>query len=1428
MAKRRATSVATSRDRTIDSHNFWLNYLKPVSLGLVVSPNALRTAQIELPLQSPDAQRALESQTVARPLPDDAPDADREHPPRLIRDARALLTGFLGWKPELLEFYRPGDRVLMYAEQGGSAAPGLPWAAGERVATPGPLRHDLAQYDDALEPSFAYRWPHPPEGGAPWCLLGLEVPADVDLDRKPGEADETTWAESPQKKFERLLYETEIPLGLIVHGSGVRLVYRPPAEQSGYITFPLSALLTPAGRIACTALRELLKHDRLHRLPTRQRLHHILAESRKYQNEVSTQLAEQVLAALFALLKGFESADADAHGRILRGLRDDPARTPEIYEGLLTVLMRLVFLLYAEEREMLPADPLFVNHYSLAGLFARLVEDEARHPDTMDQRYGAWAHLIALFRVIHDGVAYLDPRDGSRVMVPVRRGDLFDPERFPFLEGRAAGEGPADRPVELPEVPDSTVLSVLRNLLYLGQERLSYRALEVEQIGSVYEAIMGYQVETATGRSVAVRPEKRHGAPVTIDLDALLAVAAAKRVKTFRDLTDRKLTGAAATAVRDARTQNELFAALGRLVDARLTPTPVPAGSLVFQPSPERRRTGSHYTPSLLTGPIVARAFEPILRRLGPEPTPEAILALKVCDPAMGSGAFLVEAMRRLARLLVTAWERHGGMPRVPFDETPFLFACRLVAQRCLYGVDKNRMAVDLAKLSLWLATLAKDHAFTFLDHNLRHGDSLVGLSLAQVEACHWAPDVQQAFVSPSLRKRVAVAMKKRQEILTADEFTSYAKLSDLRVEADTPLDFLRFLGDAVLGVFFEGGTASARERRRADLSHTVRDYLNDAIDMPTRLVLRQDIEQPVSVLRGLTPSLEPFHWEVEFPEVFLGLEPDGSLVRRVDGGFDAIVGNPPFAGGTTISTANGKSYFEFLCDQYEQSGNRMDLVAYFFRRSFNLVRNSGSFGLIATNTIAQGDTRNGGLRWICNHGGTIYAARKRLKWPGEAAVVVSVLHLLKGQMGGPSDLDGRPVQLITAYLFHAGSHDDPTRLRTNANKSFTGSKVYGQGFIFDDSDTKKVATPTAEMRRLIAEDPRNSELIFPYIGGKEVNDSPVLAHRRYAINFGEMTEDQARRWPGLMQIVEEKVKPERDRASAEVRKCAWWLHFRARPELYRAISGLERVLVCSQTSKYVSFAFLPNGMIYTHKTIIFPESHGSFFTCLQCSLHQLWVTFQGSSLEDRPVYTPSDCFETFPFPDGWETNPSLESSGRAYYEFRAQLMKESNKGLTKTYNRFHDPKERAPEIRRLRDLHAAMDRAVLAAYGWSDIDTACGFDVDWCEDEAADDASPDTLERLDTGRTFFDTAEEARAFASELVGLGKQLPWRYRWRPEVRDEVLARLLLLNKQRAEQERRDGLSPLSSDSLTDEDEDDLDRDPGPDEDADEGARDDDDD
>ena len=624
--------------------------------------------------------------------------------------------------------------------------------------TPDNLRYDLTQYRRLARTQLRLPMATAFGNGLALVPARLDVPPGVDLDRKPHDADETTWVESPQKKFERLLYETGIPLGLIVQGTAVRLVYRPEEQQSGYITFPLDPLLKPAGRLACSALRRCSITTGYMCCPARQRLHHILAESRKYQNEVSTQLAEQVLAALFELLKGFEAADEESRGQLLRGLRDRPDRTHEIYEGLLTVLMRLVFLLYAEEREMFPERrTLRPRTIRSPGLFARLVEDEARHPDTMDQRYGAWAHLISLFRLVYGGVATTTETCRTQSGSPSPRGTAtsFGRIDFPFWKGRSGADEPRRR-TSLPRVPDGTILRVLRNLLYLHEERLSYRSLEVEQIGSVYEAVMGYRVETATGRSVAIRPRKRHGAPVTIDLDDLLATSASKRADGSRSSPTASSGVGRRPALRNARTEADLVAALDKLIDRRLTPAPVPAGSLVFQPSPERRRTGSHYTPRTLTGPIVTKALEPILRRLGPNPTPEAILALKVCDPAMGSGAFLVEAMRQLAKLLVEAWNHHGKPPRIPADETPILFASRLIAQRCLYGVDKNRMAVDLAKLSLWLATLAKDHAFSFLDHNFRHGDSLVGLSLAQIEACHWAPDVQQGFVSASLRHRVS------------------------------------------------------------------------------------------------------------------------------------------------------------------------------------------------------------------------------------------------------------------------------------------------------------------------------------------------------------------------------------------------------------------------------------------------------------------------------------------------------------------------------------------------------------------------------------------------------------------------------------------------------------------------------------------------
>ena len=280
-------------------------------------------------------------------------------------------------------------------------------------------------------------------------------------------------------------------------------------------------------------------------------------------------------------------------------LKDDPN---QVYAGLLRVLLRLVFILYAEDRSLLSNDEVYQKYYSVIGLFERLREDAGRYTDTMDHRFGAWAQLLTLFRLIYDG-----GRHGGLKLLP-RKGYLFDPDRYPFLEGRPQGSKrqPGER-TEPPRVSDGVVFRVLQNLLILDGERLSYRTLDVEQIGSVYETMMGFNLEVAQGRSIAIKPTKPHGAPTTINLEELLAAKPADRAKWLKEKSDQAVTGQAAVALKEAATPEDAVAALERKVSFAATPRVVPAGAMVLQPSDERRRSGSHYTPRTLTEPIVER-----------------------------------------------------------------------------------------------------------------------------------------------------------------------------------------------------------------------------------------------------------------------------------------------------------------------------------------------------------------------------------------------------------------------------------------------------------------------------------------------------------------------------------------------------------------------------------------------------------------------------------------------------------------------------------------------------------------------------------------------------------------------------------------------------------------------------------------------------
>ncbi|MGZ2505208.1 hypothetical protein EHI47_31655 [Rhizobium leguminosarum] len=1320
----------------------WLDHVPPV--GLVVAPTLLK----ELGL-IPSRQSPIESGEVGEIIGDD------------------LAT------PALSKPWAFVEKVLGWEARHVAGAPGGP-------AIPDDLLVTLPEHGTTLSPSWAVA--ELGDGERRWQLLVRVEARGVDPD---GRNALDGWEATPHQRFERLLRDTGVYAGLLIsereeRNDGeirtypeFRLIYAPRGETSGHQSFPIRPMALVSGRPMLGGLKLLLDRFRLFSDGDDRRLPALLKRSRDAQALVSSALAEQVLGALHELLRGLDAADP----ALVRDL--SITRPDHLYEGLLTVLMRLVFVLYAEDRDLLPSlqsarsREIYETSYSVRGLYAKLTEDATLNPDTMDERRGGWGGLLALFRMIHKG--------HSSGFVQARGGKLFDPDEFPFIEGRVAKD---DAPRIL-HVSDGCLLRILEGLMTIklrgqNRERLSYRTLDVEQIGSVYETVMGFTAQAATSRVLAIKAGKNNKTPVFVALDDLLAKKGKDRIKSLKEDAGRALTAAQARPVEDASTVEELVAALDSLVDERGSPKKriAASGTPILQPTDERRRTGSHYTPRSLTAPIVKHALEPAFARLGQDATPEQVLDLKVCDPAMGSGAFLVEACRAIGERLAAAWARWPDKrPKIPADEDEELHARRLVAQRCLYGVDKNARAVDLARLSLWLATLARDHEFTFLDHALKCGDSLVGLTKDQIAATHWDESRPPTFVGKLVSDHLREAEEGRARIRNADDSATEAELRPQLRAVDAELDVARYIGDGIVAAFFDGDKAKKRIEKLVQFQKAVQSNLGS-----TRWI---EASKAFSLsLRAGEHGITPFHWQIEFPEVF----------TRDNGGFDAIVGNPPFAGKNTIIAGSAKNFLPWLQTLHAGAHGNADLVAHFFRRAFGLLRQGGVFGLIATNTIGQGDTRASGLTKIIAEGGVISRARRRLKWPGEAAVVVSVVHIVKGAAEAPV-LDTRPVRRISAYLVEGDLDTSPVALAANSGKAFVGSYVLGMGFTFDDAAAGKGEAESLEtMRSLIAKDPRNAERIFPYIGGDEVNNSPTHAHHRYVIDFfdrplrrdpkllswflSEGTEECEKRrrewlregvvpidypdevaedWPDLLEIVRRRVKPERDVQKRDALRERWWQYAEKRPGLYSTISTLGKVLVTTRVSQFLAITRVDSGQVYSEQLIPLAFAMLSAFASTQSRCHELWTRFFASTLEERLRYVPSDCFRTFPFPTDFETNHTLEAVGEAYHAFRAQLMIDRNQGLTKTYNRFHARAENASDIAHLRALHHEMDVAVLRAYGWDDL---------------AERATPEFIEQ---------EADE-----------GKMPKTRLDWPAEFKDEVLARLLALNAARATQESAAGV------------------------------------
>jgi hypothetical protein len=1187
---------------------------------------------------------------------------------------------------------------------------------------------------------------------------------------------------SPDTRMMQLLRDSGIRLGIVTNGDHWMLVNAPKNETSGYISWYANLWLEEP--VTLRAFRTLLCADRFFNVPDAETLDlkdGLLDRSANDQQEVTDQLGYQVRKAVEVLIQALDKADQDHGGKLLTGVDEKI-----LYESALTVMMRLVFLFCAEERGLIPnpTDKELYDRFFAASTLReslRIAADQYGE-EILGLRYDAWTRLLTTFRAVYGGAKH------DRLKLRAYGGSLFDPDRFPFLEGRKFGTSWKNHEATPLPVNNRTVLHLLEALQVLRSRlpgggavetrKLSFRALDIEQIGHVYEGLLDHTTKRATEPVLGLQGtrDKEPELPLA-ELEKIAAKGEKELLKLLKEETGRsesalkkglkaeiedQLISRFRTASQDLELWKRVkpFAGLVRLDDVDY-PVVINTGSVFVTGGTDRRSSGTHYTPKSLTEPIVQYTLEPLVY-IGPaEGLPKdqwklrsakELLALKICDMACGSGAFLVQACRYMAARLLEAWdavqranpgtvhitpegEASTGKPGemlIPDDpDERQTFALRIVAQRCLYGVDKNPLAVEMAKLSLWLLTLAKDKPFEFLDHNIRCGDSLVGIhNLEQLRKFNLDGKGEDnglflQFLDPKIKE--AIALRRQITEMQANTVEDVEAQDRMLREANEKIDRLKCAADFLIAAEFTPGSAADKRAARDDAAIKVAIHFNDS-DLPT---FRREAQKALA-------GQVTFHWPLEFPEV---------MVER--GGFDAFVGNPPFMGGSKITGQLGTEYRVFIVNQLTSGGKgKADLSGYFLLRAAQCLRSFGILGLISTNSIAQGDNRKICLESLVESAFFIVRAYSDLHWPGLAGVTVAVLWIRSNEWNGPCVLNDSLVTGISSFLSPLDeTSQQPDRLPTNIGLAFRGTEVKGQGFILDP----------AEAQRLLEQDDANSDVIFPFLTGEDLNSRPDQSPSRFVINFHDWGFEKASQYPACLQIVTELVKPFRDTITKQIHEADYWKFWDKRLESYAKISRFRRVLARAEVGNMHSLAFVSTGIVFSNKIIVIGLSTSVAFACLQSTLHEEWSRrFGGAALRTDMCYSAKSCFETFPFPIASieEESPgpldsTLNGVGESYYDYRQRLMHQRGEGLTKTYNSFHEPDEISADIRKLRELHVEMDNAVAAAYGWTD---------------------------LDLGHGFHDTKQGVRYTISESA----------------RREVLARLLKLNHERYAEEVKQGL------------------------------------
>jgi hypothetical protein len=700
-------------------------------------------------------------------------------------------------------------------------------------------------------------------------LLGFEAPTDVHQDQHaiaatlPGVCPValvvTTWGESLDSWWRPAIVESRrrgADWCLLFNGVGLRLIDARRVYSRRYVEVDLDAAADETD--AAAALWVLCAARGLSVPPGAvTSVGQLITAAERYGADVCRGLRDGVLHASQGMLQAL-FATGPRH----------PADVVDTFEQALTIVYRVLFLLFAEARSLVPMwHPVYRQGYSIEALR----ETAERHPHPP----GLWDAFRAVSKLAHHGC-----RTGS-LRVAAFNGRLFAPSRTPLADRRH---------VDNRAMRDAVLALTTRPAIDGGgRERIAYSDLGVEQLGAVYETLLDYEPRLA-GASVSLQPG-----------------------------------------------------------------------------SDRRKQTGTFYTPQPLAQFLVRRTLAPLIEGA----SPQQILALRVLDPAMGSGAFLVAACEYLAHAYEAALVAQGGCHASDFGPREHASIRRTIAERCIYGVDLNPMAVQLGRLSLWLQTLAADRPLTFLDHHLQCGDSLVGAWLATLRHApgmrrgHRTAESLPLFDTPALGEALRHALPARFALAlaaadTVEQVREKERILTSLARPDGPLAKWRRVADLWCAAWFAG----------ARIPPNAFGALSDTILTGASSLAATTSDALIRIADETARARRFFHWELEFPEVFF----DDRGARLWRGGFDAVLGNPPWdmiradsgaAAQRDRVRTDAHAFVRFTRDSgvyAAQSDGHANRYQLFLERAIHLTRPGGRIGLVLPGGVTA-DHGSGKLR---------------------------------------------------------------------------------------------------------------------------------------------------------------------------------------------------------------------------------------------------------------------------------------------------------------------------------------------------------------------------------------------------------------------------------------------------------------------------------